>query len=120
MFRTNLINEELGTNIDTVEKLIAEIITSCDTGGMSEQGKSFEWQESGEYYREWKEWVDTDDDGYLEEIIKSEVLDGGYHFYPYGSSEITFIYTTWVGEDGNFHEPFAIDAITGEEVSLWE
>ncbi|MBO5697708.1 MAG: hypothetical protein J6R90_04860 [Alistipes sp.] len=120
MFRTNLINEELGTNIDTVEKLIAEIITSCDTGGMSEQGKSFEWQESGEYYREWKEWVDTNDDGYLDEIIKSEVLDGGYHFYPYGSSEITFIYTTWVGEDGNFHEPFAIDAITGEEVSLWE
>lgn len=119
MFRTNLINEDLGTNIDTVEKLIAEIITSCDTGGMSEQGKSFEWQESGEYVREWREWVDTDDDGYLEEVWYSETLDGGYHFFPYGSAEVTFIYTTWVGEDGNFHEPFAIDPMTGAEASLW-
>ena len=120
IFRTNLINEEIGTNIDTVEKLIAEIISSCDTGGMSEQGKSFEWQESGKYLREWTEWEDTDGDNYLEEVYKSEIRDGGYHFFPYGTSEVTFIYSTWVGEDGNFHEPFAIDAITGEEVELWE
>lgn len=119
MFRDNLINDEYGTNINTVEKLIAEIISSCDTGGMSEQGKSFEWSETGEYLREWTEWEDTDGDNYLEEVYHSEVHEYGYHFFPYGSNGATFIYTTWVCEDGNFHEPFAIDPVTGEEVSLW-
>ena len=119
MFRGNFINEDLGTNINTVEKLIAEIISSCDTGGMSEQGKSFVWNAEGEYVREWVEWEDTDGDNYLEEVYHREVHPYGYHFFPYGSSGSTFIYTTWVCEDGNFHEPFAIDPITGEEVSLW-
>ena len=119
IFRSNLINEELGTNIDTVEKLIAEIMTCCDTGGMSEQGKSFEWQESGIYLREWIEWEDTDGDNYLEEVYHSEERDAPYIFFPYGSKDNTFIYTTWVGEDGNFCEPFAVDPMTGEEVSLW-
>ena len=119
IFRSNLINEELGTNIDTVEKLIAEIMTCCDTGGMSEQGKSFEWQESGIYLREWIEWEDTDGDNYLEEVYHCEERDAPYIFFPYGSKDNTFIYTTWVGEDGNFCEPFAVDPMTGEEVSLW-
>ena len=119
IFRSNLINDELGTNIDTVEKLIAEIMTCCDTGGMSEQGKSFEWQESGIYVREWVEWEDIDGDNYLEEVYHSEERDAPYIFFPYGSKDSTFIYTTWVGEDGNFCEPFAIDPMTGEEVSLW-
>ncbi len=119
MYRDNLINEELDTNVNTVEKLIAEIMTCCDTGGMNEQGKSFEWQENGIYLREWVEWEDTDGDNYLEEVYHSEVHPYGYHFFPYGSSGSTFIYTTWVCEDGNFHEPFAIDPTTGEEVSLW-
>ena len=119
MYRDNLINEELGTNVNTVEKLIAEIMTCCDTGGMNEQGKSFEWQESGIYLREWVEWEDTDGDNYLEEVYHSEERDAPYIFFPYGSSGMTFIYTTWVGEDGNFCEPFAIDPITGNEVELW-
>ena len=119
IFRSNLINEELGTNIDTVEKLIAEIMTCCDTGGMSEQGKSFEWQESGIYLREWIEWEDTDGDNYLEEVYHCEERNAPYIFFPYGSKDNTFIYTTWVGEDGNFCEPFAVDPMTGEEVSLW-
>ena len=119
IFRSNLINEELGTNIDTVEKLIAEIMTCCDTGGMSEQGKSFEWQESGIYLREWIEWEDTDGDNYLEEVYHSEERDAPYIFFPYGSADNTFIYTTWVGEDGNFCEPFAVDPLTGAEVALW-
>ena len=119
LFRSNLINEEIGSNIDTVEKLIAEIMTCCDTGGMSEQGKSFEWQESGIYLREWIEWEDLDGDNYLEEVYHCEERDAPYIFFPYGSSDNTFIYTTWVGEDGNFCEPFAIDPMTGEEVSLW-
>ncbi len=119
LFRDNLINDELGTNVNTVEKLIAEIMTLCDTGGMSEQGKSFEWQESGIYLREWIEWEDTDGDNYLEEVYHSEERDAPYIFFPYGSSGMTFIYTTWVGEDGNFCEPFAIDPLTGEEVELW-
>ena len=119
IFRSNLVNEELGTNIDTVEKLIAEIMTCCDTGGMSEQGKSFEWQESGIYLREWIEWEDIDGDNYIEEVYHCEERDAPYIFFPYGSKDSTFIYTTWVGEDGNFCEPFAIDPMTGEEVSLW-
>lgn len=119
MYRDNLINEELGTNINTVEKLISEIITCCDTGGMNEQGKSFEWQESGIYVREWVEWEDTDGDNYIEEVYHREELNAPYIFFPYGSANNTFIYTTWVGEDGNFCEPFAVDPLTGEEVSLW-
>jgi hypothetical protein len=119
MYRDNLINDELGTNVNTVEKLIAEIMTCCDTGGMNEQGKSFEWQESGIYLREWVEWEDTDGDNYLEEVYHSEERDAPYIFFPYGSSGMTFIYTTWVGEDGNFCEPFAIDPVTGNEVELW-
>lgn len=119
MFPANFVNADLGTNIDTVEKLIADIITSCDTGTMSEQGKSCEWNESGIYIRRWTEWEDTDGDGYLEAVEKSEEHPGGYHFFPYGSSGNTYIYTTWVGEDGNFHEPFAIDAKTGKEVDIW-
>ena len=119
MYRDNLINDELGTNVNTVEKLIAEIMTCCDTGGMNEQGKSFEWQESGIYIREWVEWEDTDGDNYLEEVYHSEERDAPYIFFPYGSADMTFIYTTWVGEDGNFCEPFAIDPLTGEEVDLW-
>ena len=119
MFPGNFINDDLGTNINTVEKLIAEIITSCDTGRMDEQGKSFVWNDKGEYVREWTEWEDTDGDNYLEEVYHSEVYPYGFHFFPYGSSGATFIYTTWVCEDGNFHEPFAIDPTTGEEVSLW-
>ena len=119
MYRDNLINDDLGTNVNTVEKLIAEIMTCCDTGGMNEQGKSFEWQESGIYLREWIEWEDIDGDNLIDEVYYSEERDAPYIFFPYGSSEMTFIYTTWVGEDGNFCEPFAIDPLTGEEVSLW-
>ena len=119
LFRDNLINEDLGTNVNTVEKLIAEIMTCCDTGGMSEQGKSFEWQESGIYLREWIEWEDIDGDNFIDEVYHSEERDAPYIFFPYGSADMTFIYTTWVGEDGNFCEPFAIDPLTGEEVELW-
>jgi hypothetical protein len=86
---------------------------------MNEQGKSFEWQESGIYLREWIEWEDIDGDNFIDEVYHSEERDAPYIFFPYGSSEMTFIYTTWVGEDGNFCEPFAIDPLTGEEVSLW-
>lgn len=119
MFPDNFINVDLGTNIDTVEKLIAEIIVSCDTGTMSEQGKSFAWQESGIYVREWTEWKDLDNDGYLEEVDMREERSAPYIFYPYGSSENTYIYTTWVGEDGNFCEPFAFDPLTETEMPLW-
>jgi hypothetical protein len=119
MWPSNFVNTDLGTNIDTVEKLIAEIISSCDTGTMSEQGISAEWQESGVYVREWVERDDLDGDGYLEEVYHSEERDGAYHFYPYGSEGESYIYLTWVGEDGNFHEPFAIDPSTGEEVDIW-
>jgi hypothetical protein len=119
MFPSNFMNEELHTNINTVEKLIAELISSCDTGSMSEQGRSCVWNETGVYERRYVVWEDADDDGYIDEVEKVEYYEGGYHFYPYGTSEMTFIYTTWVGEDGNFHEPFAVDAVTGEEVDIW-
>ena len=119
MYPSNFINDEIGSNINTVEKMIADLISSCDTGTMSEQGVSAEWQESGIYVREWEEWEDIDGDGFCESVYKSEERTGVYHFYPYGTSGCTYIYTTWVGEDGNFHEPFAIDPTTGEEVDIW-
>lgn len=119
LWPSNFVNDELGTNINTVEKLIAELISSCDTGIMSEQGISAEWQESGIYIREWLEWADDDGDGYLDEVLRTEEREGAYHFYPYGKEGSSFIYTTWVGEDGNFHEPFAVDPKTGKEVDIW-
>ena len=119
LWPSNFVNDELGTNINTVEKLIAELISSCDTGTMSEQGISAEWQESGIYIREWLEWADDDGDGYLDEVLRTEEREGAFHFYPYGDEGLTYIYTTWVGEDGNFHEPFAVDPKTGKEVDIW-
>lgn len=119
LYPSNFINDELHTNINTVEKLIAELISCCDTGGMGEMGSSCVWNETGSYERRYTVTVDEDNDGRLEEVEKVEYHEGGYHFYPYGTSKMTFIYTTWVGEDGNFHEPFAIDAVTGEEVDIW-
>lgn len=119
MYPANFINDELGSNIDTIEELIAAIIKECDTGKMSEAGKSFEWQESGIYIREWVEWEDTDGDNYLEEVTYSEERNAPYIFFPYGSEGTTFIYTTWVGKDGNFCEPFAVDPATKKEAPLW-
>ena len=120
MYPSNFINDDLDTNIDTIEKLIAAIIKECDTGKMSEAGKSFEWQESGIYIREWVEWEDIDGDNYLEEVKYSEERDAPYIFFPYGSEDgATLIYTTWVGKDGNFCEPFAVDPTTKKEAPLW-
>ena len=119
MWPSNFVDEEVGTNVNTVEKLIAEIISSCDTGTMSEAGISAEWQESGIYVREWIEWGDLDGDGYIEEVPKSEEREGAYHFFPYGKEDSSFIYVTWVGEDGNFHEPFAINPKNSKEVDIW-
>ena len=119
MFPDNFVNEELHTNVNTVEKLIAELISSCDTGTMSEPGSSCVWNEEGVYAHHYLSYEDTDDDGFMESVEKTDYYEGGYHFFPYGSSGKTYIYTTWVGEDGNFHEPFAVDAITGKEVDIW-
>ena len=119
LWPSNFVNDELGTNVNTVEKLIAEIISSCDTGTMSEAGISAEWQESGIYIREWTEYEDPDGDGYLEEVCKSEEREGAFHFFPYGKEDYSFIYITWVGEDGNFHEPFAINPKNSKEVDIW-
>ncbi len=119
LWPSNFVNDEIGTNVNTVEKLIVEIISSCDTGTMSEAGISAEWQESGIYVREWTEWEDLDGDGYLEVVDKSEEREGAYHFFPYGKEDNSFIYVTWVGEDGNFHEPFAINPKNSKEVDIW-
>ena len=119
LWPSNFVNDEIGTNINTPEKLIAEIISSCDTGTMSEAGISAEWQESGIYVREWTEWEDTDGDGYCEVVYKSEEREGAFHFFPYGKEDYSFIYITWVGEDGNFHEPFAINPKNSKEVDIW-
>ena len=40
-------------------------------------------------------------------------------FYPYGSNGESFIYTFWIDKNGNFHEPFAVDPMTGKEVDIW-
>ena len=54
------------------------------------------------------EWVTHYEDGF----------PGVYNFYFYGTKDEHRIYVTWVGEDGNFHEPFVYNPTTDEEEEL--
>ena len=107
-------------NIDTPEELIEYIISECDTLTMSEAGKSWVWSPDGKYYRAYKKEVFAEDGMH---IIGYEIAYNEFSipvmFYPYGSNGESFIYTFWIDKDGNFHEPFAVDPMTGKEVDIW-
>jgi hypothetical protein len=65
---------------------------------------------------------DLNNDGRIEEHEwiehREEGLPGVDNFFFYGTKNEHLIYVTWVGEDGNFHEPFAWDPSNNVEVEL--
>ena len=119
----NLVSDYYGTNINTPEKLIAYIVAGCDNG-KRDCGHKCEYSEDG-YSRTWKEMEDLNGDGRIEfdELVeyREDNLPGVYNSFFYGTKDEHLIYVTWVGEDGNFHEPFAWDPTNNVEVEIkWE
>lgn len=117
----NLVSDYFGTNINTPEKLIAYIVAGCDNG-RRDCGHKCEWQEDNTYSRTWRTMEDLDNDGRFdpdEYVEHTETgLPGVYNFFFYGTKDEHLIYVTWVGEDGNFHEPFAWDPSNDVEVEI--
>lgn len=118
----NLVNEDLGTAIDTTEKLIAYIVSQCDTG-KTDQGHKCVYREDGNYSRTWKTMEDLNGDGRFtsDEWVEhtEDGLPGVYNFCFYGTEEETMLFTTWVGPDGNFHEPFVYNPTEEKELVDW-
>lgn len=116
----NLQNDYYGTNVNTPEKLIAYIVAGCDNG-QRECGHKCVYSEDG-YSYVWQEMEDLNGDGRIEfdEWVEKSIdnLPGVYNSYFYGTKGEHRIYVTWVGEDGNFHEPFVFDPTTGQEEEL--
>ena len=116
----NLVSDYYGTNINTPEKLIAYIVAGCDNG-KRDCGHKCEYSEDG-YSRTWKEMEDLNGDGRIEfdELVeyREDNLPGVYNSFFYGTKDEHLIYVTWVGEDGNFHEPFAWDPTNDVEVEI--
>lgn len=113
----NLVSDYYGTNVNTPEKLIAHIVAGCDNG-QRDCGHKCEYSEDG-YSREWKEMEDLNGDGRIEfdewVTYTEDGLPGVYNSYFYGTKGEHRIYVTWVGEDGNFHEPFVFNPTTNKE-----
>lgn len=119
----NIFNDEYyGLNIDSTEKLIAYIISQCDTGDHDE-GHVCEYNPDG-YSRSWRTMEDLNNDGIFgndEYVVHTEEgLPGVYNSCFYGTKDETLIFTTWVGSDGNFHEPFVYDPTQEMELTDWK
>lgn len=118
----NLSNDELGTTINTPEKLIAYIVTMCDTG-KTDEGHMCVYEEDGIYTRTWKTMEDLNNDGrYTQDewvTHTEDYTEGVYNSCFYGTKDETLIFTTWVGPDGNFHEPFVYDPTNDIELVDW-
>lgn len=116
----NLVSDYYGTNVNTPEKLIAYIVAGCDNG-RKDCGHKCEYSEDG-YSRSWQEMEDLNGDGRIEShewvTYTEDNLPGVYNSYFYGTKDEHRIYVTWVGEDGNFHEPFVYNPTTDEEEEL--
>ena len=116
----NLISDYYNTNINTPEKLIAYIVAGCDNG-KRDCGHKCEYSADG-YSRTWTEMEDLNGDGRIEfdELVeyREDNLPGVYNSFFYGTKNEHLIYVTWVGEDGNFHEPFAWDPTNDKEVEI--
>ena len=117
----NLVSDYFGTNVNTPEKLIAYIVAGCDNG-KRECGHKCEYREDGNYSRTWQEMEDLNGDGRIEPdewvTYTEDGFPGVYNFYFYGTKGEHRIYVTWVGEDGNFHEPFVYNPTTDQEEEL--
>ena len=116
----NLVSDYFGTNVNTPEKLIAHIVAGCDNG-TRDCGHKCEYSADG-YVRTWQEMEDLNGDGRIEfdewVTYTEEGLPGVYNSYFYGTKGEHRIYVTWVGEDGNFHEPFVFNPTTNQEEEL--
>ena len=116
----NLVSDYFGTNVNTPEKLIAYIVAGCDNG-TRDCGHKCEYSADG-YYREWQEMEDLDGDGRITSdewvTYREDNLPGVCNSYFYGTKNEHRIYITWVGEDGNFHEPFVYNPTTDKEEEL--
>ena len=96
-------------NIETTNDLIAYIVA---------YGSVCEYSADG-YSRIWYEYADEDNDGRIDDEMKEcreDNLVGVYCEDKRGVKDSSAIYTTWVDPDGNFHEPFVIDATTKKEI----
>lgn len=117
----NLVSDYFDTNINTPEKLVSYIVSGCDNG-RRDCGHRCEWQEDNTYSRTWRTMEDLNNDGRFDpdEYVEhyEDGLPGVYNFFFYGTKDEHLIYVTWVGEDGNFHEPFAWDPTNDVEVEL--
>ena len=117
----NLVSDYFGTNVNTPEKLVAYIVAGCDNG-KRDCGHKCEYREDGNYSRTWQEMEDLNGDGRIDpdEWVThyEDGFPGVYNFYFYGTKGEHRIYVTWVGEDGNFHEPFVYNPTTDQEEEL--
>ena len=117
----NLVSDYYGTNVNTPEKLIAYIVAGCDNG-KRDCGHKCEYREDGNYSRTWEEMEDLNGDGRIDpdEWVThyEDGFPGVYNFYFYGTKGEHRVYVTWVGEDGNFHEPFVFNPATNQEEEL--
>ncbi len=95
--------------IETVTDLIAYIVT---------YGNCCEYSADG-YTHSWKEYVDEDNDGRIDDEMKefTEPCSGVYCEYRYGVRDSSAIYTTWKDAEGNYYEPLVIDATSHEEIT---
>ena len=96
-------------NIETANDLIAYIVA---------YGSVCEYSAEG-YSRVWYEYADQDNDGRIDDEMKECSEDGLVGVYcedKRGVKDASAIYTTWVDPDGNFHEPFIVDATTKKEL----
>ena len=115
MFK-EFVDEELSADDGSVDipKLIAYIVENCDIqrGGTFRNkinGSICEYSENG-YLFTITEWGD---EGEVTKTIHNDI--GAYSYTPQGSKLSSLIYTTWVDEDGNFHEPFVVNPVTWAE-----
>lgn len=117
----NLVSDYFGTNVNTPEKLIAYIVAGCDNG-KRDCGHRCEYEADGNYSRTWQEMEDINGDGRIDPdewvTHTKDGYPGVYNFFFYGTKGEHRIYVTWVGEDGNFHEPFVYNPTTDQEEEL--
>lgn len=101
------------TGID-IPKMIAHIVENCDnqyagTFNNKVNGALCEYSEDGYYYTV----TEFGNEGEVTKSIYSDI--GVYSLCPQGLKAESYIYTTWVDPDGNFHEPFVVSPVTWDE-----
>ena len=104
-------SDDIFTPYTTIDQVIQHILDDCarQSTTTGDAGKRCEYAESYSYA-----YIDPATDEYVE----FNDLPGVYNHFFYGTKDESMIYTTWVDKDGNFHEPFVINPVTGKEIPL--